>query len=82
MKLEYIDGCTHSSMSIDGEELRDMELGHIRDVLIKIIDKEMDLYTLQSVFRTLLECIGVEECSSSPCEHCGDYTIKYTLEIN
>lgn len=82
MKLEYIDGCTHSSMSIDGEELRDMDLSRIRNILTEIIGKETDLYTLQSVFRTLLECAGVEECSSVPCEHCGDYTIKYTLEIN
>ncbi len=81
MKLEYTEGCTCDSLSVDGVESIDMDINDFKDVLHELLDRETDLGTLQQVFTTLMVQQGEYECSDEPCDQCGDYVTTYTLEI-
>ena len=49
MKIESVTGCTCDSLTINGVETIDMDKEAIKDVIKKLIDKEDDLGTLQSI---------------------------------
>lgn len=81
MILQYTSGCISDSLTIDGKETIDIPIEDIRKVLHKLIDIEDDLGTLQEIYISLLSAQGKYECSSKPCECCGDYVTTYKLEI-
>ena len=80
MKIESVTGCTCDSLTINGVETIDMDKEAIKDVIKKLIDKEDDLGTLQSILTDLVEIQGEFE-DLGHCEQCGDWITKYTLEI-
>ena len=80
MKLEYTDGCVCTSLTIDGKETIDMNVDDFKSVIHKLIDKENDLGTLQSIWIDLIQQQGEYE-DLGHCSCCGDYITKYTLEI-
>lgn len=80
MKLEYTDGCICTSLTIDGKETVDMDVKDFKSVIHKLIDKESDLGTLQSIWIDLMEQQGTFE-DLGHCSCCGDWITKYTLEI-
>lgn len=80
MKIESVTGCTCDSLTVDDVETVDMDKEAIKDVIKKLIDREDDLRTLQSMLMDLVEIQG--ECEVlGQCEQCGDWITKYTLEI-
>ena len=80
MKIESVTGCTCDSLTINGVETIDMDKEAIKDVIKKLIDREDDLGTLQSILTDLVEIQGEFE-DLGHCEQCGDWITKYTLEI-
>ena len=80
MKIESVTGCTCDSLTIDNVETIDMDKEAIKDVIKKLIDREDDLGTLQSILMDLVEIRGDFE-DLGHCEQCGDWITKYTLEI-
>ena len=80
MKIESVTGCTCDSLTINGVETIDMDKEAIKDVIKKLIDREDDLGTLQSILIDLVETQGEFE-DLGRCEQCGDWITKYTLEI-
>lgn len=80
MKIESVTGCTYDSLTVDNIETGDMDKEAIKDVIKKLIDREDDLGTLQSILMDLVETQGEFE-DLGHCDQCGDWITKYTLEI-
>ena len=80
MKIESVTGCTCDSLTVDNVETVDMDKEAIKDVIKKLIDREDDLGTLQSILTDLVEIQG-DFKDLGHCEQCGDWVTKYTLEI-
>ena len=80
MKIESVTGCTCDSLTINGVETIDMDKEAIKDVIKKLIDREDDLGTLQSILTDLVEIQGDFKYLVH-CEQCGYWVTKYTLEI-
>ena len=80
MKIISISGCTCDSLTIDNVETSEMKIEDIRETIKKLIDKESDLGTLQSILIDLVETRGDFE-DLGTCDQCGDWITKYTVEI-
>ncbi len=80
MKIESVTGCTCDSLTVDNVETVDMDKEAIKDVIKKLIDREDDLGTLQSILIDLVEIRGEFE-DLGHCEQCGDWITKYTVEL-
>lgn len=80
MKIESVSGCLCDSLTIDGVETIDMKIEDVKEVIKKLIDKENDLGTIQSILIDLVETRGDFE-DLGQCDQCGDWITKYTLEI-
>lgn len=80
MKLEYTDGCTCTSLTVDGVETIDMSPDSLKEVICKLINNEEDFGTLQSIWMDLVTSQGDYE-DLGKCEECGDWITRYTLEI-
>lgn len=81
MELEYIDGCICQSTNVNGVELVDMRIIDIKNVVKKLVDKEEDTATLQSIFIDLVRSQGDFE-DLGQCEQCGDYIYKYKAVLD
>ena len=80
MKIESVTGCTCDSLTVDNVETIDMDKEAVKDVIKKLIDREDDLGTLQSILIDLVETQGEFE-DLGHCEQCGDWITKYTVEL-
>lgn len=80
MKIESVTGCTCDSLTVDGVETVDMDKNNVKEVIKKLIDKEDDLGTLQSILIDLVERRGDFE-DLGHCDQCGDWITKYTVEL-
>ena len=80
MKIISVSGCTCDSLTIDNVETSEMNIEDIRETIKKLIDRESDLGTLQSILIDLVETRGDFEDLGN-CEQCGDWITKYTVEI-
>lgn len=80
MKIESVTGCTCVSLTVDNVETVDMDKEAVKDVIKKLIDREDDLGTLQSILIDLVETQGEFE-DLGHCEQCGDWITKYTVEL-
>jgi hypothetical protein len=80
MKLEYIDGCTGDSFTVDGRDLHSMSSGFLKYLIYKAMQKCENDSTLFDILRTLVTTMGKWE-DLGICEECGDYNDKYTLEL-
>ena len=80
MKIESVTGCTCDSLTVDNVETVDMDKAAVKDVIKKLIDREDDLGTLQSILIDLVETQGEFE-DLGHCEQCGDWITKYTVEL-
>lgn len=80
MKIVNITGCTCDSLTVDDVETVDMDKKDVKEVIKKLIDRENDLGTLQSVLMDLVETQGEFEDLGN-CDQCGDWITKYTVEI-
>ena len=80
MKIESVTGCTCDSLTVDNVETVDMDKEAVKDVIKKLIDREDDLGTLQSILIDLVETQGEFE-DLGHCEQCGDWINKYTVEL-
>lgn len=58
MELIYTNGCTVTSLSVDGKESVDMNMEDFRKVIHKIVDEIDDFAELQSIFMDFVECNG------------------------
>lgn len=80
MELEYTDGCTCTSLTVDGKRIIKMSNEELRNVIKKMLDRVEDPADLQNVWMNIMECIGDYEFVGH-CDECGDNIIKYTLEL-
>ena len=80
MKIESVTGCICDSLTVDDVETIDMDKEAVKDVIKKLIDREDDLGTLQSILIDLVETQGEFE-DLGHCEQCGDWITKYTVEL-
>lgn len=80
MKIVNITGCTCDSLTVDDIETVDMDKKDVKEVIKKLVDREDDLGTLQSVLMDLVETQGDFE-DLGHCDQCGDWITKYTVEI-
>ena len=80
MKIESTTGCVCDSLTVDGVETSDMQIEDVKNVARKLIDAENDLSNLQYIIANLVEMNGDFE-NLGHCEECGDWIVKYTLEV-
>lgn len=80
MKIESVTGCTCDSLTVDDVETVDMDKEAVKDVIKKLIDREDDIGTLQSILMDLVETRGEFE-DLGHCDQCGDWITKYTVEL-
>ena len=80
MKIVNITGCTCDSLTVDDVETVDMDKKDVKEVIKKLVDREDDLGTLQSILMDLVETRGEFE-DLGHCDQCGDWITKYTVEI-
>lgn len=80
MKIESVTGCICDSLTVDDVETVDMDKEAVKNVIKKLIDREDDLGTLQSILIDLVETQGEFE-DLGHCEQCGDWITKYTVEL-
>lgn len=80
MKLEYVDGCCSTSLTVNEVETIDMKIEDFKNVIKLLIDRETDLGTLQDIWTDLMQQQGEYE-DLGTCSICGDHIDKYTLEI-
>ena len=80
MKIESVTGCICDSLTVDEVETGDMDKEAVKDVIKKLIDREDDLGTLQSILIDLVETQGEFE-DLGHCEQCGDWITTYTVEL-
>lgn len=80
MELIYTNGCTVTSLSVDGKESVDMNMEDFRKVIHKIVDEIDDFAELQSIFMDFVECNG-EIIDDYKCSCCGDCVTTHKIKI-
>lgn len=80
MKINYTNGCTYASLTIDGKESIDMPTETIKEAIVLSLNKVEDIATLQNMLVSALEEAGEFE-DLGHCEQCGDWITSYTLDI-
>lgn len=80
MKIKSVTGCICDSLTVDNVETVNMDKEAIKNVIKKLIDRETDLGTLQSILMNLVETQGEFE-DLGHCEQCGDWITEYTVEL-
>ena len=80
MELIYTNGCTATSLSVDGKESIDMDMEDFRKVIHKIVDKIDDFAELQSIFMDFVSLNG-DLIDDYQCSCCGDCVTTYKIKI-
>lgn len=80
MKIKSVTGCICDSLTVDNVETVNMDKEAVKNVIKKLIDRETDLGTLQSILMNLVETQGEFE-DLGHCEQCGDWITEYTVEL-
>lgn len=80
MNLLYRDGCTCTSLAVDGKETIDMPEKELQNVIHKLVDNEQDISILQNLFMTLMESQGTYE-HLGHCSECGDDVFEFSLTL-
>lgn len=82
MRIEYYNGCTSSSINVDGvyidEENFDRE--KLMEVATLILSK-LSNSSLEYTVKDLIRSNSTETEDYGRCEQCGDYPSTYILEI-
>ena len=81
MILNYIDGCTAYSLTIDGVEVSELPPYGIADIIRHLVGRCEDKGILKEILEWLIESDKESVCDISHCDQCGDNTYNYTLEI-
>ena len=84
MKINYITGCVHNTLQINGNDSDTIYIDDLRDVCKAIIDKTTDKDFLEEIvidylYHTKRE--DLNEYDSYKCETCGDYVEMFEKEI-
>lgn len=80
MEIKYIDGCTATSLTIDGRDTSDIDISKIKSAIKRVINIETDRGSLQQILMDLIERNGIVE-NVGYCEQCGDSIYTYVLEL-
>lgn len=81
MILNYIEGCTADSLTIDGVETIELPPYEIADVIRHLVGRCKDKGLLKEMLATLIESDKESTCTISHCDQCDDAIYSYTLEI-
>ena len=81
MILNYIDGCTADSLTIDGVETIELPPYEIADVIRHLVGWCKDKGILKEMLAMLIEHDKESVRSISHCDQCGDDIYNYKLEI-
>ena len=81
MILNYIDGCTADSLTIDGVETIELPPYEIADVIRHLVGRCKDKGILKEMLAMLIEHDKESVCDISHCDQCDDAIYSYTLEI-
>lgn len=81
MTLNYIEGCTANSLTIDGIEVSELPYYQIIDVIHYIVSRRKDKWILKEMLAMLIEHDKESVCDISHCDQCGDDIYNYKLEI-
>ena len=80
MEHEYTEGCTCTSLLINGEESINLPIETLKKAIIELVNYCDDTAILQRQWCDLVECLGEPE-DLGYCDQCGDFITKYTLNI-
>lgn len=85
MKIGKVSGCIHSCYTIDDkiiDSLNDKDIINARKNIIKFIQNNNDVITIEDLLNFVLDLCGDYEYDEKPCECCGDIVEYYKLDIN
>lgn len=81
MTLNYIEGCTAYSLTIDGVETIELPPYEIADIIRHLVGRCKDKGILKEMLERLIESDKESTCTISHCDQCDDDIYSYTLEI-
>lgn len=81
MILNYIEGCTTYSLTIDGVETIKLPPYQIADIIRHLVGRCKDKALLKEMLGRLIESDKERVCDISHCDQCGDDIYNYKLEI-
>ena len=81
MILNYIEGCTADSLTIDGVETIELPPYEIADVIRHLVGRCKDIAILQELLERLIEHDKESVCDISHCDQCGDDIYNYKLRL-
>lgn len=79
MKIEYIIGCINSSLTVDKEEVTDININKLKSIVKHLVDKTDDTSILQELILSFVQEYGKWEYLGT-CEQCGDSIDKFVYE--
>lgn len=79
MKIEYITGCTHNDLQIDGKNAEILAVEDLQEICKKLIDKTTDKDSLQQIIIDYLYQVG--PIDSYKCEQCGDWVEIFEIDV-
>lgn len=80
MKIQYTEGCTCDSLTINDVEAIEIPIEQVREAIKKVVNGITDIATLQQLLVTLAEYEG-DYNDLGQCGTCGDFISEYTLEV-
>jgi len=82
MKIEYYNGCTSSSISVDGVYIdeENFDKQKLLEVAMAILNS-LDQGSLEYTVKDLIQSNSTEQEDFGRCDQCGDYPASYKLEI-
>ena len=79
MKIEYIIGCINNSLTIDEEEVTDININKLKSIVKHLVDKTDDTSILQELILSFVQEYGKWKYLGT-CEQCGDSIDKFVYE--
>ena len=81
MILNYIEGCTADSLTIDGVETIELPPYEIADLIRHLVGRCKDKGIMKEMLAMLIEHDKESVCDISHCDQCGDDIYNYKLRL-
>lgn len=83
MKIKYLTGCIHNSLTINGIEASNMDIKELKSIVKELVDKDNDLGSLQQIIIDYICQLGTSnEKDWYKCDCCNDIVETWEFDYN